>query len=167
MKGQSTFAIEDENSLTQWIEKDHMLLIIDIHLNWTESCEVLRPCFDQAYKQYERAKERFTFLTMEGQRFADVFESMVTFSESCRISLDDIVPIVDGDGDNGDTSNSTDLGERMKTLLRKEGKGCSPLFLAVKGRKVISIVSGASYPALAKIVDEHIPKISTIPTLDL
>jgi hypothetical protein len=154
MKKQSTFAIEDEESLKQWLEKDQMLLIIDVHLNWTGSCEVLTPCFDQTYIQHERAEDRFVFLTMEGPRFADLFESMVTFSESCRMTLDDVVPL-----DNSSKDDSKSIGERMKLLLRKE-QGCSPLFLAVKGKKIISIVLGASYPALSKLVEEQMPPLS-------
>ena len=157
MMKQSTFVIEDEESLKQWIEKDHMLLIFDVHLNWSGSCEVLRPCFDQTYIQHERAEDRFAFLTMEGPRFADSFESMVTFSENCRMTLDDLVPLKKLDSKDDASSN---FRERMKSLLCKDEKGCSPLFLAVKSRKIISIVLGASYPALSKILNEQMPPLS-------
>jgi len=159
MKKQSTFPIEDETSLKQWIEKsDNMLLIIDIHLNWTGSCEVLTPSFDQLYIQYENAEERFAFLSMEGPRYADLFESLVSFSAGCIMSLDDVVPMNGSAKDHGDSSK--DDAERMKLLLTKKGKGCSPLFLAVKGRKIVSIVEGANYPALAKILEGQVPPFS-------
>ena len=159
MKKQSTFAIEDEESLTQWIEKDNMLLIIDVHLHWTGSCEVLTPCFDQTYVQHERAEERLVFLTMEGPRFADQFESMVTFSESCMMTLDDLIPI-DNSSKDTPTTNVNDIGERLKMLLCKEDKGCAPLFLAVKGKKIVSIILGANYPSLLKIVSDQMPPLS-------
>jgi hypothetical protein len=162
MKKQSTFVIEDEESLKQWIEKDNMLLIFDVHLHWTGSCEVLTPCFDQTYVQHERAEERLVFLTMEGPKFADQFESMVTFSESCVMTLDDLIPIDNSSKDTpttNDNANANDIGERLKMLLRKEDKGCAPLFLAVKGKKIVSIILGANYPSLLKVVSDQMPPL--------
>ena len=168
MKKQSSFVIEDEASLISWMNKsdsNSMLLIFDVHLLWSGGCEILTPCFDQMYSQHENAKERFACLSMEGQKYADAFVSLVTFSDSCMMTLDDIIDANEKNDFNSSSSSenkaSTDMTviERMKVLLQKKGEGCAPLFLAVKDRKVVSIVQGANYPALHNIVKEHIPKL--------
>lgn len=176
MKKQSTFVIEDESSLASWMKKSEnnkMLLVFDVHLLWSGNCEILTPCFDQMYIQYENAEERFACLSMEGQKFANAFASLVTISDSCMTTLDDI--LMDGEAkvlvnnatkettssSFGCKASSTNIIEKMKVLLQKKRDGCAPLFLAVKDREIISIVQGADYPALQHIVNEHIPKLSS------
>ena len=41
-----------------------------------------------------------------------------------------------------------------------EGKGCSPLFLAVRFGKAVGIVEGANSPALIALINEQIPNIA-------
>jgi len=167
MKKSSTFTIEDESSLISWMKKsdsNSMLLIFDVHLHWSGECEILTPCFDQMYIQYENAEERFVCLSIEGPKFAETFSSLVTFSDSCLMTLEDIIGGTnESTGASSSSDNkapSTDIKESMKYLLQKKGKGCAPLFLAVKDRKILSIVQGANYPALNNIVKEHIPPVS-------
>jgi hypothetical protein len=168
MKKSSTFTIEDDSSLISWMNKsdlNSMILIFDVHLYWSGECEILTPCFDQMYIQYENAEERFVCLSLEGPKFAETFSSLVTLSDSCLTTLEYIIGGGGKNESNGassssDNKTSTDIKERMKYLLQKKGKGCAPLFLAVKDRKVLTIVQGANYPALNNIVKEHIPPVS-------
>jgi hypothetical protein len=88
---QSSFAICDESSLAVWFERSintGILLIFDVHLNWSGRCEVLSEPFDQMYKTCENAHEKFVFLTLDGPRYAEAFTSMISkYSVKCRNKL--------------------------------------------------------------------------------
>jgi hypothetical protein len=145
----SAKAVETEIELEQWLEKSSStLLLFDVHLDWTGRCETLIPQLDALYRTIDRSEARLKVLSLEVPKLGKKFQSMVELSPSCTNSL--------SLNDTKDTSNDSDEG--LNSLLNK--KSCSPLFLAVKGRKVLSIVRGANFPALSKLIQEHIPSIS-------
>ena len=109
MKKSSTFTIEDDSSLISWMNKsdlNSMILIFDVHLYWSGECEILTPCFDQMYIQYENAEERFVCLSLEGPKFAETFSSLVTLSDSCLTTLEDIIGGGGKNESNGASSSS-------------------------------------------------------------
>ncbi len=152
-----------------------MLLLLDIHLGWTGRCEVVIPSFDQLCIEYERSEDRLALLSMEGRgsKLAQKLESLVTISGTCMMPqfIENRGGDDDNKGENGfDNSNSSSSDDDqkdqelqdspLKLLLNKEGCGSSPLFLAVRRKKIVAIVEGANYPALEKIVKEHIPSLT-------
>lgn len=138
-------SITSEEELESWLSNEKKLFIIDIHLDWTGPCEVIIPFLEELRLSFDFADKRFSFLCVEVPKYAEILEKGLTLSPAC------IIPsFIDED---------MAMSEKIKLLIRKEG--CSPLFIAVKGRKIISIVdAGANYPAIEKIVRDHIPKLS-------
>jgi len=139
--------IQNTDELGKWFKQSEtMLIIFDAHRNWSGRCETLLPSFQALCYQYDRCEDRLAFLSMETPKFAKEFESNLVSSPQCSIQLPN--------------SNEAE-GKEVSTggLLAGE-KGCMPLFLAIKSRKLVATVLGADYPALAKLVQEHIPSIS-------
>ena len=137
--------ITSEQELETWISKEQMLLIIDIHLEWTGPCEAHIPFLDQLRVSFDFVDKRLAFLAVEVPKYAEILEKGLSLSPAC------ILPSF--------IQEDTATSEKIKLLTQK--KGCSPLFIAVKGKKIIAIVdAGANYPAIEKIVYDHIPKLS-------
>jgi len=92
------------------------------------------------------------FLSMEVPKFTKEFESKLILSHLCNTLSPNI---------NEGTINVADDQEEDGTSSLFAGeKGCVPLFLAIRSRKLVGIVLGADFPNLAKIVREHIPQVS-------
>lgn len=171
-KKEATATITSESELNQWLEKSStMLLIFDIHLNWTGRCETMIPQLDALYRSIDQSEDRFKILTLEVPKFAQKIEDLVELSPSCTytIPLKNEENNVDSNGNSStvvddDNNDDDDHHPSLKTLLNKSC--CSPLFLAVKKQNVLSVVRGANFPALAKIIYDHIPKISDDDDLD-
>ena len=143
--------INSEDELQQWIEKsDKMLLMFDMHLAWSGRCESLVPSINDLCKHYDSGDPEsqppvLSFLSMELPELGPKFDSFVSVSPNC------VLP----------TKTTNPEGEEKVTLgqmLKKEC--CSPLFLAVRARKVIAYVEGANFPALKKIVEQNVPSNS-------
>ena len=166
-KKEATATITSESELNQWLERSRtMLLLFDIHLNWTGRCETMIPQLDALYRSIDQSEGRFKILTLEVPTFAQKFEELVELSPSCTYSI----PLKNEENNGNSTAtvddddNDDDHNPSLKTLLTKSG--CSPLFLAVKKHNVLSVVRGANFPALAKIIDDHIPRTSDDDDLD-
>lgn len=150
----SIINVENDTDLEQWLSKSNdFLLFFDVHLNWTGRCETLVPQLEALYLTIDQSVTRWKVLSLEVPKFAAKFESMVDLSSSCSHSL----PLNDSNNKVHGENDST--AETLNSLMMKKSS-CSPLFLAVKGRKVISIVKGANFPALSKVIHEHIPSLS-------
>jgi hypothetical protein len=142
--------INSEDELQQWIEKsDRMLLIFDMHLAWSGRCESLVPSINDLCKHYEsgdpESQPVLSFLSMEVPKLGPKFDSLVSVSPSC------VLPTMTTNPEGGE---KVTLGH----ILKKEG--CSPLFIAVRARKVITCVEGANFPALKKAVEQNVPSNS-------
>lgn len=153
-KTSSTKIVENESELEHWLEKSSKVLILfDVHLNWTGRCETLIPQLDALYRTIDQSDDRLKFLSLEVPKFAEKFKSIVELSPSCSThssSLDE--------SSNNNAGNDNDECLDLNLLMKKNS--CSPLFLAVLGCKVISIVRGANFPALFKVIQEHLPNVS-------
>ncbi len=158
-KKEATACITSENELAQWLDKSStMLLIFDIHLHWTDRCETMIPQLDALYCSIDQSENRFKILSVEVPIFATKFEELVKISPSCTYSIS-----LNEDNNADNIENENEKGS-LKTLLKKSC--CAPLFVAVKKNMVISVARGANFPALLKVIDDHIPKLSDDEDLD-
>jgi hypothetical protein len=55
-----------------------------------------------------------------------------------------------------DAKQNATTKDMIDHLIAKKGKGCIPLFVVVQGQHIDSIIEGVIYPALEKIIEEHI-----------
>jgi hypothetical protein len=170
-KKESSITVESEVELEKWLDKSKTkLLLFDVHLNWTGRCETLIPQLNALYRSIDQSEERLIFLSLEVPKLATKFQSMVELSPSCThsSSLNDSQNL-SGDNSSGDSGSSNSRSHdddfddeddtiSMNSLMEK--KSCSPLFLAIKDGKVVATVQGANFPAISKVVHEHIPSIT-------
>lgn len=131
-KGSSAI-IEDASDIDHWLnQSSDFLIIFDVHLDWTGRCEALVPQLDALYRTIDQSEKRWKVLSIEGPKFASKLASTLELSPNCNI-------------------------ESLDSLIKKTT--CSPLFLAVKDRKVLSIIQGVNFPEISKTIQEHIPII--------
>lgn len=156
MKQSICYSIDSDESLENWLGKE-TLLVFDIYQNWSGECEVVQPLFDQLSVTIDEAKTRIALLTLESNKadLVDKFSSLVSYSDRV-VELGYENDEVDENKTNDDTKDSQHL---KKMLEKKDSSQSEPLFLIVKGRKIIAVIKGANQPALKKIILANLPPI--------
>mmetsp|Transcript_56952 Transcript_56952/g.68173 ORF Transcript_56952/g.68173 Transcript_56952/m.68173 type:complete len:162 (-) Transcript_56952:16-501(-) len=154
MKKPTVLPIESVEELTTYFdESTRKLLIIDIHLSWSGSCEsTLGPTFNSIVLNTDRGDERLAILSVQVPKYWDALRGLLLNRE-------------DADAAGSTTSAAAAAitngkGIDVNSLKVGHERGCSPLFIAVRDQKIVGVVEGADAPALEKIVEEHIPKVS-------
>eukprot|EP00518_Triparma_eleuthera_P013645 CAMPEP_0182480858 /NCGR_PEP_ID=MMETSP1319-20130603/36425_1 /TAXON_ID=172717 /ORGANISM="Bolidomonas pacifica, Strain RCC208" /LENGTH=133 /DNA_ID=CAMNT_0024682407 /DNA_START=16 /DNA_END=414 /DNA_ORIENTATION=- len=66
-----TVAIDTEEAFDSWLAKSNdILLLIDVHQEWSGPCETLMPTFSRLMLDIEKAEMRLAFLSAEIPTFA-------------------------------------------------------------------------------------------------
>lgn len=75
--------ISSESELKSWLSKEDMLLILDLHLDWSGPCQVLIPFLEPLVHSFENVDRRLAFLSVDVSQFQECLEKILSLNSAC------------------------------------------------------------------------------------
>ena len=165
--------IESDEELTRWWvnRSASTLLVIDVHRGWSGRCDSLTPLFDSKSIEFNECSDgdgdgdggvgkgrmRVAFLAAEVPRFATKLADLMGGGDD-----GDARDVADGAAAGSSSSSYPPMSSAtaLPTASDLASGGCSPLFLAVRHGRIVSVVRGADRPALSRVVEEYLPRVT-------